>query len=86
LRTAFIRDAKDGAIVASATVYDARVIPPSGTEKTDAMEIEPDHRDSYSTIDFYPYTIHGSAVEFGEPFANAGDFRILTNAWSGRDS
>jgi hypothetical protein len=77
LRAGFIRDAKEGVILASATAYDVRVIPPGRTDKTDAVEIELDHRDSYSTVVFYPYSLHDGSVKFGEPFANAGEFRIF---------
>jgi hypothetical protein len=48
LHDGFHRDAVAGSIIASATVYDVRVVPPGDATKTDAIEIELDHRDNYS--------------------------------------
>ena len=77
LHDGFIGDAKRGSIIASATAYDVRVVPPGGTEKSDAVEIELDHRDNYSVIVFFPYKIAGNEVQFGETFAQKGRSQIF---------
>jgi hypothetical protein len=77
LRQSFRAEAKNGAIIASATVYDVRTIPPGATEKTDAVTVELDHRDSYSVVVLFPYTITAGTVQFSEPFAQRGTFGIF---------
>jgi hypothetical protein len=78
LRDGFRADASAHKIIASAIVYDVRVIPPGTSEKIDAVAVELDHRDNYSVIVFFPYTIRDSAVDIREPFANKGEGRIFT--------
>jgi hypothetical protein len=77
LRQSFRAQAKDGAIIASATVYDIRTIPPGATDKTDAVAVELDHRDSYSVIVLFPYSITAGTVRFGAAFAHKGTFTIF---------
>jgi hypothetical protein len=77
LRQSFRAQAKDGAIIASATVYDVRTIPPGATEKTDAVAVELDHRDNYSVIVLFPYTIAAGTAQFSGPFAQQGTFGIF---------
>jgi hypothetical protein len=77
LRQAFRADAKSGAIIASATVYDVRTIPPGSSTKTDAVAVELDHRDNYSVVVMYPYTVSAGAVQFAAPFAHQGKFEIF---------
>jgi hypothetical protein len=77
LREAFAADAKSGSIVASATAYDVRTIPPGGDTKTDAVAVELDHRANYSVVVFFPYTIQGGTVVIGTTFAQKGESRIF---------
>ena len=77
LREAFRADAQKGAIIASATVYDVRIVPPGSASKTDAVAVELDHRDNYSVVVLFPYTISGGTVQFSEPFAQRGTFGIF---------
>jgi len=77
LRNAFRAEAKNGEIIASATVYDVRTTPPGGTAKTDAIAVELDHRDAYSVLVLIPYTISAGTVRFAESFAQKGSFRIF---------
>ena len=77
LHDGFHQEAVEGTIVASATVYDVRIARPGSTSKTDAVAIELDHRDNYSTVVFFPYAIRAGKVEFEEPFANKGEFGIF---------
>jgi hypothetical protein len=77
LRQSFRAQAKDGAIIASATIYDVRTMPPGATDKTDAVAVELDHRDSYSVIVLFPYIITAGTVQFGAAFAHKGTFAIF---------
>jgi hypothetical protein len=77
LHDGFHQEAMKGTIVASATVYDVRIARPGAASKTDAVAIELDHRDNYSTIVFFPYAVRASKVEFEKPFANKGGFGIF---------
>lgn len=78
LHQGFREDATKGAIRASATVYDVRVVPPGTSVKTDAVAIELDHRDNYSTVVYFPYTINAGKVEFQDAFASKGAFAIFS--------
>jgi hypothetical protein len=77
LRQAFQADAKNGAIIASATVYDVRTIPPGATSKTDAVAVELDHRDNYSVVVLFPYIVSAGTVQLSAPFAHQGKFEIF---------
>jgi hypothetical protein len=68
---------RDGAALgkyrATALVYDIRVVPPGSTEKQDAIAVNLDHRDGYSVVVVFPYTISDlGALVLGPPFAKAG--------------
>jgi hypothetical protein len=77
LRGAFTASAKSGDIIASATVYDVRTVPPGATEKSDAVAVELDHRDSYSVVVFIPYKVQDHTVQFGQTFAQKGGASIF---------
>jgi len=77
LREAFTAEARSGSIIASATAYDVRTIPPGSTTKSDAVAIELDHRDRYSVVVFFPYAIQGRTVRVGTAFTEKGEFRIF---------
>jgi hypothetical protein len=77
LHDGFSAEAKAGAIIASATVYDVRVVTPGTTEKTDAVKIELDHRDNYSVVVYFPYKIEAGKVRFAQTFAEKGGFRVF---------
>ena len=77
LHKAFHADAMKGAIRASALVYDVLVIPPGTNTKTDAIAVELDHRDKYSTVVYFPYSIDEGKVTLQAPFANQGTFGIF---------
>lgn len=72
LKSGFRAAAVKGDIVASALAYDVRVTPPGSSTKTDAVAVELDHRDGYSVVVFFPYTVKSGSVVFGDAFANAG--------------
>jgi hypothetical protein len=77
LRQAFQADAKDGVIIASATAYDVQTIPPGATSKTDAVAVELDHRDNYSVVVLFPYTVSAGTVQFAAQFAHKGKSEIF---------
>jgi hypothetical protein len=82
LRDGFRADASTRKIIASAVVYDVRVIPPGTSEKIDAVAVELDHKDNYSVVVFFPYTIRDGTVDIREPFANKGEGRIFPQVGS----
>jgi hypothetical protein len=73
LKASYRRDANAGKILACALAYDVRVVPPGETDKTDAIEVDLDHRDGMTITMFYPYRIAGDkTVTFGAAFAQKG--------------
>jgi hypothetical protein len=77
LQAAFKAGAADGQLLATALVYDVRVVPPGASEKSDAIALNLDHRDSYSVTVFFPYTITDGQPTIGDAFANGGDYSIF---------
>lgn len=72
LRQVFHSEAAKGTIIASALVYDVRTVPPGGSEKTDAIAVELDHRDNYSVVVYFPYSVAGGKLQIASPFATKG--------------
>jgi len=64
-------------IKASGVVYDARVISPKTNEKTDAVIISLEHKDSYSVQVVFPYSIMNKKVLWDELFAMKGKADIF---------
>ena len=60
-----------GEYVATALVYDVRVMPPSGSEVTDAIAAELEHKDGYSATVFFPYELTNGPPVLASPFAAA---------------
>ncbi len=77
LQVAFIAGAADGDLVATALVYDVRVVPPGANEKTDAIALNLDHRDNYSVTVFFPYALSEGEPQIGDAFASAGDYAVF---------
>jgi hypothetical protein len=73
----FKRDAAAGKVKATALVYDILVVPPGGTEKSDAIAVALDHRDNYSVVVISPYVLRGKEPAVGAPFAQKGESRIF---------
>jgi len=57
-----------GEYAATALVYNARVRPPEGTEETDAISAEIEHRDGYAATLFFPYAVGNDEAALPEPF------------------
>lgn len=74
LKNGFREAAVQNKYKATAICFDARVVPPGMTQKTDALAIALDHKDNYSILVFIPYTLKRSkllkrsTVDFGELF------------------
>ena len=77
LRAGFNEGASRGEYKATALVYDVRVVPPGSKSKTDAIAVELDHRDDYSALVYFPYTLESGEVNFGSPFAEKGTGRVF---------
>lgn len=56
LQATFKEGAVEGDLVATALVYDVRVVPPGGSQKSDAIALNLDHRDNYSVSPFSSLT------------------------------
>ena len=77
LQVAFKACATDGDLVATALVYDVRVVPPGAHEKTDAIALNLDHRENYSVTVFFPYALSDGEPDIGDAFARVGDYSIF---------
>ena len=77
LNEGFRKDAKSGRYKATAVVYDVRVTLPDTTTKSDAIAVALDHRDNYSTLVMFPYSLSNGPLQMGEPFAEKGDHKIF---------
>ncbi len=64
--------------MACAIVYDIRIVPPGQTQKSDAVEVNLDHRDGLSLIVIYPYNLGSDKkVQLAPPFATKGKSEIF---------
>jgi hypothetical protein len=77
MKGAFVAAARSGEYKATAIVYDARVTLPSTEEKSDAIAVSLDHRESYSVIVLFPYKIDGGKPILGTAFAQEGEADIF---------
>ena len=69
----FCKRARRHEIRAAAVVFDVEIIPPGGTAKTDAIQVNLEHKDSYCAEVFFPYRLADfGSLEFGETFAQEG--------------
>lgn len=63
--------ARSGKYIASALIYDARVVPPGGSEKSDAIIAELEHRDGFAMTVYFPYRLENGQPEFSASFGTA---------------
>lgn len=77
LQSAFRIGAADGELIATALVYDVRVVPPGASEKSDAIALNLDHRDDYSVTVAFPYILIDGEPKIGDAFASVGDYSIF---------
>ncbi len=79
LKSSFISAASKGEYIATALVFDVKVIPPGQETKTDAIAVAIDHKQGLSVIVLHPYQIVDGKVSYGEVFAYAGEGSIFEN-------
>jgi hypothetical protein len=72
LKQGFISGASTGKYQATALVYDVRVQLPNTGIKSDAIAVALDHKEHYSVIVYFPYTIKGRDLIVGDAFAQQG--------------
>jgi hypothetical protein len=73
LKKGFRKDGAAGKIIASALVYDVRIVPPGCTDKSDAVAIDLNHRNGLSLCMAYPYHIASDkSVVFADGFRIKG--------------
>jgi hypothetical protein len=78
LEKAFQVGARTGKYKATALIVDMRVVPPGKDVKQDAIAARLDHRDGYSAVVFFPYSIGATGeVTIEAPFAVKGEQRIF---------
>ncbi len=74
LRDSYRQEAVAGRYAATAMFYDVRVTPTGIAAKTDAIQVELEHRGGYYANVFFPYKRGANGeVLFGEVFANQRD-------------
>lgn len=72
------RNAAAGAIDSAVVFADARILLPGSREQSDAVQARLDHRDNYSAILFFPYTINDGKVALGKSLVAAGTHEIFS--------
>jgi len=73
----FRKDAREGLYKATAIVYDVRVVKSDSTEKSDAIAIALNHRDNYSRLVLFPYSITGGNVSIENPISEKNSIAIF---------
>ena len=82
IKEGFIQSARQGRYKATALAYDTRLT--TAGESSDAIAVSLNHRDNYSVIAFFPYTISDGNVTIGAAFAEKGEADIFlppSNSW-----
>ncbi|MBE7493749.1 MAG: hypothetical protein HS117_02270 [Verrucomicrobiaceae bacterium] len=78
LRGHFHEQATTHAIIASCLIFDVLIARPGGNTKTDAIQVNLDHRADYSVEVVFPYRLEGEKVVLDVPFAQAGTAQVFT--------
>ncbi len=73
LKQAFAKGGRSGKYRATALVYDVRVTLPSSGIKSDAIAVSLNHRDNYSVVMFFAYSLQDGKYLPGEVFAQQGE-------------
>jgi len=68
---------KDEMIAAFALVFMVNITCPNGS-RSDAIQVNVDHREGYSAEVLYPYTIEANEVDYGAMFAQKGTGQMFT--------
>jgi hypothetical protein len=77
IKEGFIEAARQGQFKATALVYDVRTVVPSTGNKSDAISVSLNHRDSYSVVVIFPYKIDNGKPTVGDAFAQKGEADIF---------
>ena len=78
LRQDFKRRAANNEIRAAGFVFDVRIRLPGGREKVNAIQVNLEHRSSYSAQVFFPYWMdQPGSINFGETFAQEGEHHVF---------
>ena len=77
IKEGFIGAARQGQYKATALVYDVRTTLPSTGDKSDAIAVSLNHRDSYSVVVIFPYRINDGKLTVGTAFAQKGEADIF---------
>ena len=72
LKQEFAQGGRSGKYRATALVYDVRVTLPSSGTKSDAIAVSLNHRDNFSVVVFFAYSIKDGKYQPGEVFAQQG--------------
>lgn len=72
LVAAFHADAHAGKVKATALVYDILVKDPKTNTESDAIAVALDHRDNYSVVVLFPYSLVSGQLRIGDPIAEKG--------------
>jgi len=70
-------DARAGKVKATALVYDIRIDDRRTGKNSDAINIALDHRDNYSVVVLFPYSMVEGKLNVGAPFAQAGEHSVF---------
>ncbi len=77
IKEGFVQAAQKDECKATALVYDAKITLPDSNQKSDAIAIVLNHRDSYSVVVFFPYAIKEGELTIGTAFAQQGEADIF---------
>jgi hypothetical protein len=77
LKKAFIDGARRCEYRATALVYDVKVKLPTTGQTSDAVAVSLNHRDDYSFIGFFPYSLKNGKPDFGASYAVDGEADIF---------
>ena len=77
LKAHFVEAAREGEYRATAIVFDVRVVIDDAGNKSDSIAAALDHKENFSVIVFFPYSIQGQSILYGEVFAQEGEYDIF---------
>jgi len=69
--------AQRGEYRATAIVYDVKVKLPTAGQTSDAVAVSLNHRDDYSFIGFFPYSLNDGKPDFSASYAIDGEADIF---------
>lgn len=79
LKNSFRDSVRSKEYKATGIFFDVRVTVPGSNEKTDAIAIALDHKDSYSVVVYVHYKVVSGKVQLGQVFATAGASDIFSS-------